>query len=59
VTPLPGVPVQASKRAQSRQYQLWEEDELRDLAAAVGLVGFSRTRSFRYIMFSAAKPRPL
>jgi hypothetical protein len=47
---------QASKAAQSSQYQLWEEDELRDLCSSVGLQGFVRTRSFRFIMFSATKP---
>eukprot|EP00884_Botryococcus_braunii_P021550 jgi/Botrbrau1/8079/Bobra.0230s0006.1 len=41
---------------QSRTYKWWEEAELRDLAAAAGLVDFQRKRSFRFIMFSAQKP---
>lgn len=34
----------------------WEEAELQDIIGAAGLVGFSRQRRSRYIMFSARKP---
>lgn len=34
----------------------WEEQELRDLCAAVGLIDFQRQRSNRFILFSARKP---
>ena len=38
------------------QYKWWEEDELKDLCASVGLESFTRERSWRFIMFSARKP---
>ncbi|PNH02970.1 hypothetical protein TSOC_011015 [Tetrabaena socialis] len=34
----------------------WEEAELRDLCASVGLAGFRRERDWRFIMFAATKP---
>lgn len=34
----------------------WEETELRELAASVGLVDFQRQRDSRYIMFACRKP---
>ena len=43
-------------QARSSSYRLWEEQELIDLCSAVGLEGYSRIRTFRYIMFSARKP---
>jgi len=39
------------------QYKWWEEDELRDLCTAVGLQAFDRQRSWRFIMFTARKPK--
>lgn len=37
-------------------YQWWEETELRELTAVMGLQNFQRHRSNRFIMFSAQKP---
>ena len=37
-------------------FKYWEEDELKDLCAAVGLVDYERTRRRMFIMFSARKP---
>ncbi len=37
-------------------YRWWEEAELKDLCATVGLVNFQRERRLRFIMFSASKP---
>lgn len=37
-------------------YRWWEEDELKDLCASVGLQGFQRERSNRFIMFCVTKP---
>jgi len=37
-------------------YRFWEEDELRDLCASVGLIDFRRHRRNRFIMFCASKP---
>lgn len=37
-------------------YKWWEEDEIRDLCSAVGLVEFQRNRQSRFIMFSVRKP---
>ena len=34
----------------------WSEPELRELCESVGLVGFRRARSNRFILFSATKP---
>lgn len=34
----------------------YEEQEIRDLGAAVGLGGFEKERSFRFILFSMTKP---
>lgn len=42
--------------ASSSGYKWWEEGELKDLAAAVGLADFRRNRDFRFIMFAATKP---
>ncbi|KAG2437293.1 hypothetical protein HXX76_005951 [Chlamydomonas incerta] len=39
-------------------YKWWEEQELRDLCEAVGLVNFQRERSMRFILISAQKPQP-
>ncbi len=40
-------------------YQWWEEAELRELTAAVGLQNFKRHRTNRFIMFSVQKPQIL
>ena len=37
-------------------YQWWEEAELRELTAAMGLQNFQRHRSNRFIMLSVSKP---
>lgn len=37
-------------------FKWWEEDEIRDLAASVGLRGFTRQRSNRFILFCVQKP---
>ena len=37
-------------------YRWWEEDELKDLCASVGLIDFQRERSNRFIMFCVTKP---
>ncbi|GLC56003.1 hypothetical protein PLESTB_001054000 [Pleodorina starrii] len=37
-------------------YRWWEEQELRDLCAAVGLQDFRRERTWRFIMFAVTKP---
>lgn len=37
-------------------YQWWEEAELRELTAAMGLQNFQRHRTNRFIMFSVQKP---
>ncbi|PNH02967.1 hypothetical protein TSOC_011016 [Tetrabaena socialis] len=37
-------------------YRWWEEAELQDLCAAVGLADFRRERDWRFIMFAATKP---
>ena len=37
-------------------YRWWEEEELRDITAAVGLQNFRRHRSNRFIMFCVSKP---
>ncbi|EIE18993.1 S-adenosyl-L-methionine-dependent methyltransferase [Coccomyxa subellipsoidea C-169] len=38
-------------------YQWWEEAELRELTAAMGLQDFQRHRTNRFIMFAVQKPR--
>jgi hypothetical protein len=43
-------------QARGSRYRLWEEAELVDLCGAVGLEGYTRTRQFRFILFSARKP---
>ncbi|MEW5309021.1 MAG: hypothetical protein WDW38_000934 [Sanguina aurantia] len=48
--------LQVSKSSQG--YRWWEEVELNDLCASVGLQGFTRQRNLRFIMFSARKPEP-
>jgi ubiquinone/menaquinone biosynthesis C-methylase UbiE len=54
VRPLNGLdPSQGSSRA----FKQWEEAELRDLAASVGLTVTDVTRSNRFILFAATKPR--
>ena len=40
----------------SNNYQWWEEAELKELTAAMGLQDFRRHRSNRFIMFSVHKP---
>ncbi|KAJ9516139.1 hypothetical protein QJQ45_024567, partial [Haematococcus lacustris] len=40
-------------------YKWWEEAELRDLSASVGLQDFKCERQWRFIMFAATKPQPL
>jgi hypothetical protein len=42
----------------NQTFRYWEEDELKDLVAAVGLTGYTRTRSRMFIMFAATKPEP-
>lgn len=37
-------------------FRRWEEQELRDVAKAVGLVNFRCHRVWQFIMFSATKP---
>ena len=39
-----------------RTLQWWEEQELRELMATMGLRNFQRHRSNRFIMFSVQKP---
>jgi len=48
--------IQIDSSMVSSQYKWWEEDELRDLCASVGLEAFVRERSWRFIMFSVRKP---
>jgi hypothetical protein len=52
----PSLPVCGQAQARSSAYRLWEEQELIDLCSSVGLDGYRRIRSFRYIMFTARKP---
>lgn len=40
----------------NRTYKWWEEQELRDLAASVGLQNFTAHRSNRFIMLQVTKP---
>ena len=40
----------------SNNYQWWEEAELKELTAAMGLQDFQRYRSNRFILFSVRKP---
>jgi hypothetical protein len=40
----------------NQTFRYWEEDELKDLVAAVGLQDYTRTRSRMFIMFAATKP---
>ena len=37
-------------------YRWWEEEELRELSAVVGLQNFQRHRTGRFILFSVTKP---
>lgn len=39
-------------------FRYWEEAELQDLVATVGLTGYTRMRSRMFIIFAAAKPQP-
>ena len=39
------------------QMKYWEEQELRDLCASVGLQDFRRDRTWQFILFAATKPR--
>lgn len=43
----------------TRSYRWWEEQELKELTSAVGLQGFERNRSNRFIMFCVSKPSAL
>ena len=45
-----------SSSGSGNSYRWWEEAELRDLVATVGLTDFQRNRRLRFIMFSAKKP---
>jgi uncharacterized protein with von Willebrand factor type A (vWA) domain len=45
-----------SSSGSGKSYRWWEEAELRDLVATVGLTDFQRDRRLRFIMFSAKKP---
>eukprot|EP00879_Flechtneria_rotunda_P016795 GHRR01017579.1.p1 GENE.GHRR01017579.1~~GHRR01017579.1.p1 ORF type:complete len:362 (+),score=106.91 GHRR01017579.1:669-1754(+) len=45
--------------ANTRTFRYWEEDELKDLVAIVGLTGYTRIRSRMFIMFAATKPMQL
>ena len=40
----------------SAPYRWWEEQELRDLTASMGLQNFQRHRQNRFIMFAVSKP---
>lgn len=42
-----------------RAYKWWTEKELRDLCSAVGLTGFERERSGKFILFSASQPEAI
>jgi len=53
----PPSPLLQQAQSRSSRYRLWEEQELIDLAGSVGLEGYMRIRSFRYIMFTARKPQ--
>ena len=46
----------AKNSPEQSSYRWWEERELRQICEAVGLTGFRRNRSNRFIMFSATKP---
>lgn len=59
-TPHPGwqlvqVALQLSS-TRSLPYRWWEEQELRDLTASMGLQNFSRHRNNRFILFAVSKP---
>lgn len=41
----------------SQSMRWWDEGELRELCEAVGLQGFTRERTFRFILFSVTKPK--
>lgn len=47
---------QLERRGIGSTYRPWEEAELRDLTAAMGLEAFECIRSNRFILFSARKP---
>lgn len=49
-------PLCCQAQARSSRYRLWEEQELIDLCSSVGLEGYKRIRSYRYIMFYGRKP---
>ncbi len=42
--------------SRSLPYRWWEEQELRDLTASMGLQNFQRHRQNRFIMFAVSKP---
>lgn len=42
--------------SRSLPYRWWEEQELRDLTASMGLQNFQRHRRNRFILFSVTKP---
>ena len=54
---LPTTPPCGQAQAHNSAYRLWEEQELIDLCSSVGLEGYKRIRSFRYIMLAARKPQ--
>lgn len=48
--------MQLENQVGTKTYKWWEEQELRELTAAMGLSDFQRNRSRRFIMFSVRKP---
>ena len=42
--------------SRSLPYRWWEEQELRDLTASMGLQNFQRHRRNRFILFAVTKP---
>jgi hypothetical protein len=54
--PRPHPPLPPQLQEAPSAYRWWEEAELRELAAAVGLQGFARQRSNRFILFVVSKP---
>lgn len=47
---------QALGAVQRNSYRWWNEKELRDLCAMVGLIGFERQRTRQFIQFTVRKP---
>ncbi|DBA74996.1 TPA: hypothetical protein ACH3X1_010339 [Trebouxia sp. C0004] len=49
-------PLNQLSSSRSLPYRWWEEQELRDLTASMGLQNFQRHRQNRFIMFAVSKP---